>query len=135
AMLSLTYMLTLGHAVGACHEAGLDPAIGFLHEPAWSRPGLALDLLEPFRASVCDRFVMQALQREKVRPDDFTTDPENGCRFRPDAFRRFIQDFARRHAEDEQPGQSLRMTLRHAARAVARSIRDRTVELDFEEAA
>ena len=47
--LSLGYTLLHFEAITACHRAGLDPLIGFLHEPAFGRESLALDLIEPLR--------------------------------------------------------------------------------------
>lgn len=49
ALLSLGYTLAHGLAAEAAHAAGLDPAIGFLHEPLAGRHSLASDLMEPLR--------------------------------------------------------------------------------------
>lgn len=49
AALSLGYSLLYGEAVKAVHAAGLDPALGCLHEPAHGRESLAADLMEPLR--------------------------------------------------------------------------------------
>ncbi|MBM4200354.1 MAG: CRISPR-associated endonuclease Cas1, partial [Gammaproteobacteria bacterium] len=52
AALSLAYTLLHFDAVGAAHAAGLDPMVGFYHEPAYSRASLASDLIEPLRPKV-----------------------------------------------------------------------------------
>lgn len=90
ALLSLTYMLAVGEAVSVCYATGLDPFVGFLHALDYGRPSLALDLIEPLRAPVCDHLVMRALQRESFSPDDFELQTESGCRLHPDALRRYL---------------------------------------------
>lgn len=90
ALLSLTYMLTVGEAVSICYASGLDPSIGFLHTLDYGRPSLALDLIEPLRAPICDHFVMRLLQREIFSLDDFEPASESGCRMKPDALKRFL---------------------------------------------
>src|SRR5690606_17318101 len=52
ATLSLGYTLLHALAAEACHAEGLDPAVGFLHEPTRGRASLACDLMEPWRARV-----------------------------------------------------------------------------------
>jgi CRISPR-associated protein Cas1 len=51
-LLSFLYTLLLHDIRGALESAGLDPAVGFLHRDRPGRPGLALDILEEFRAVV-----------------------------------------------------------------------------------
>ena len=95
ALLSLTYMLVFAELLPCCHALGLDPQLGALHGIDGDRPSLALDLLEPLRAGVCDRFVLRQLQRENFTGEDFMISPEKGCRLRPDAFRRFLTAYSR----------------------------------------
>ncbi len=52
ATLSLAYTLLHARAVQAAWVAGLDPQLGFYHEPAWGRESLACDLIEPWRPCV-----------------------------------------------------------------------------------
>ena len=55
ALLSLAYSL-LAHELTALLEGfGLDPYLGFLHQPDYGRPSLALDLVETLRHPVADR--------------------------------------------------------------------------------
>ena len=60
AALSLLYTILVSEAVTALHGAGLDPAIGVLHESTGNRPSLALDLIEEFRPYVVDQAVLRA---------------------------------------------------------------------------
>lgn len=71
ALLSFIYTL-LAHDVRSALEAvGLDPAVGFLHRDRPGRPSLALDLMEEFRPYLADRMVLNLINREQVRPEDF----------------------------------------------------------------
>jgi len=33
---------------GVCHAVGVDPFLGFMHQPRYGRPALALDLMRNF---------------------------------------------------------------------------------------
>ena len=48
ALLSLGYSMLAKELTGICHAVGLDPFLGFLHQPRYGRPALALDLMEEF---------------------------------------------------------------------------------------
>lgn len=78
AAMSLAY--TLGHAdaVAQAHAQGLDPMIGFLHEPVHGRESLACDLLEPLRARI-DVMLLSAFSRDELRVDHFNAG-DKGCR-------------------------------------------------------
>lgn len=70
ATLSLLYTMYYGAAVEAVVAAGLDPAIGYLHEPAPGRAGLACDLVEPLRPAA-DRTVVRLFHDRILRKDHF----------------------------------------------------------------
>jgi CRISPR-associated protein Cas1 len=71
ALLSFLYSLLLHDCVAALAAAGLDPSVGFLHVDRPGRPGLALDLMEEFRALVADRLVLALINRQQVKPAGF----------------------------------------------------------------
>lgn len=77
AVLSLAYTLLHSEAVMACHKAGLDPYVGFFHDPAYSRESLASDLIEPLRAKV-DAWVWRLFAERILRGDAFSQQ-ENAC--------------------------------------------------------
>jgi len=81
ALLSLTYTLAMGELMGFGEAAGLDIYLGYLHQPDYGRPSLALDLLEPLRHPVCDRLVLALLQRKQFGPDDFEVHGDTGGMF------------------------------------------------------
>lgn len=121
ALLSLTYMATVGEAVGACYSTGLDPFIGFLHQLDYGRPSLALDLIEPLRPRWCDCFVMSLLQQDLFTPDDFSCSATNGCRLTPESLPRFFKAYSD-WAGESPNGQTLRATLAQLTRSTADSL-------------
>ncbi|GAA3820773.1 CRISPR-associated endonuclease Cas1 [Streptomyces chiangmaiensis] len=98
AMLSFGYTLLTREAVAAVELAGLDPAVGFLHEMRRSRPSLALDLVEEFRPVIVDHLVIGLCTASKVSPAGFATDEsgERGCRMDRDTLRTFLAAYERR---------------------------------------
>ncbi len=78
ALLSLGYTLLHFDAVRAVHQVGLDPAIGFLHEPEYNRESLACDLIEPLRPQV-DAFVLSLFRRRDLRREHFSMQ-QGACR-------------------------------------------------------
>jgi CRISPR-associated protein Cas1 len=72
-LLSLGYTLLISAAVRACHVAGLDPMIGFLHSIEHGRPALACDLIEPLRPRV-DRLAWELFRQRTLLPEHFRFD-------------------------------------------------------------
>lgn len=88
-LLSFVYTL-LAHDVRSALEAtGLDPQVGFLHRDRPGRPGLALDLMEEFRAFLADRLVLSLINRREVRPQGFIR-KESGAVFMDEDTRRTV---------------------------------------------
>lgn len=75
ALLSFGYTILTHQVESAVRAVGLDPYIGFLHQPAYNRPSLALDLVEPFRSIVTDSVVLRCLNNTLILPDHFSYDP------------------------------------------------------------
>lgn len=71
ALLSFCYALLARDCTIAAVAAGLDPYIGFYHQPRFGRPALALDLMEEFRPLVADSVVISAINNRWVSPRDF----------------------------------------------------------------
>ena len=70
-LLSFYYTLLLHDCVSALESVGLDPAVGYLHRDRPGRPGLALDLMEEFRAFLADRVALSLINRRQLTADDF----------------------------------------------------------------
>jgi CRISPR-associated protein Cas1 len=71
ALLSFLYALVLADCRAGLETVGLDPQLGFLHAVRPGRPALALDLLEEFRAPLCDRLALTLVNRGQIQPKDF----------------------------------------------------------------
>ncbi|WP_437635820.1 CRISPR-associated endonuclease Cas1 [Sorangium sp. So ce854] len=71
ALLSLAYALLAKELAVTLGTVGLDPLLGFYHQPRFGRPALALDLMEEFRPIVADSVVVAVINNGVVAPDDF----------------------------------------------------------------
>ncbi|NLX25277.1 MAG: CRISPR-associated endonuclease Cas1 [Lentisphaerae bacterium] len=71
ALLSLGYSMLAKELTGICHSVGLDPFIGFFHQPRYGRPALALDLMEEFRPLIADSVAISLLNRHELDEKDF----------------------------------------------------------------
>lgn len=71
AMLSQGYSILSKEAAGVCYAVGLDPFLGFLHQPRYGRPALALDLMEEFRPLIADSVVISLINRREISESDF----------------------------------------------------------------
>ena len=96
ALLSLGYALLAKDLTVACWVVGLDPFLGFFHQPRYGRPALALDLMEEFRALVVDSVVLTAINTgvvgaRRLRPPRPRRRPAAA-----DGRRWFIQAYERR---------------------------------------
>lgn len=61
ALLSFAYSLLANDCASALESVGLDPFVGFMHTDRSGRKSLALDLMEEFRTSFADRFVLSGI--------------------------------------------------------------------------
>ena len=95
ALLSFTYALLSKDFVIALNAAGLDPLLGFYHQPRFGRPALALDLMEEFRHLVADSVVLAVLNNGIVGPNDFLRGA-TGVALKSPARRALIQAYERR---------------------------------------
>jgi CRISPR-associated protein Cas1 len=63
ALLSFGYALLLKDVMNAVLTVGLEPALGFYHQPRTQAAPLALDLMEIFRVPLVDMVVIASLNR------------------------------------------------------------------------
>jgi CRISPR/Cas system-associated endonuclease Cas1 len=70
ALLSFGYAVLGSLAESDIYRCGLDPMLGFLHQPAYGRPSLMLDLLEEFRPLI-DTLVLRVINRRQLSAKDF----------------------------------------------------------------
>ena len=73
ALLSFGYSLLLKDVLNAILVVGLDPSLGFYHQPRSNAHPLALDLMEMFRVVLVDLPVVASINRRQWEiDDDFT---------------------------------------------------------------
>jgi CRISPR-associated protein Cas1 len=96
ALLSLGYTLLMHELTGLLEGAGLDPYLGFLHQPDRGRPSLALDVVEPFRHPLVDRLVLTLVNRAMLQERDFYRMEERaGVFLQPQPLKKFFAEYER----------------------------------------
>jgi CRISPR-associated protein Cas1 len=73
ALLSLAYSLLAKECTLAACAVGLDPYVGFYHQPRHGRPALALDVMEEFRPLIAESAVLTAINNRYVSTGDFVS--------------------------------------------------------------
>ena len=102
ALLSYLYTLLAHDCRGALEGVGLDPQIGFLHEVRSGRPGLALDLMEEFRAVLADRVALSLVNMRQVGPRDFKTTESGAVEMKEEARKTILQTWQKKKQETIQ---------------------------------
>ncbi len=74
ALLSLCYTVVTEMCKSALETVGLDPYFGVLHETKSGNAALAYDIIEEFRALICDRFVFRIINLRMITGEDFEHD-------------------------------------------------------------
>jgi len=122
ALLSLGYSMLAKELTGVCHSVGLDPFLGFMHQPRYGRPALALDLMEEFRPLVADSVAISLINRGELGPEDFMASA-NGT-FLTDKGRRPFWEawFRRLDTEVSHPEFSYKMAYRRMLEVQARQL-------------
>jgi CRISPR-associated protein Cas1 len=99
ALLSFGYALALKDVMNAILIVGLDPALGFYHQPRSQAPPLALDLLELFRVPLVDLPVIASINRRQWDADEDFTIAGEQVWLSDEGRRKFIQIYERRKAD------------------------------------
>ena len=100
ALLSFLYAMLANDVRAACEAAGLDPAVGFLHADRPGRAGLALDLMEEFRAVLADRLALSLVNRRQVQGSGFRTGSSGGVEMDDETRRTVLAAYQRRKQEE-----------------------------------
>jgi CRISPR-associated protein Cas1 len=100
AVLSFLYAMLTHDARAACEAAGLDPAVGFLHRDRPGRPGLALDLMEEFRAFFADRLALSLINRRQIQGSGFKKAETGGIRMDDATRKTVLVAFQKRKQEE-----------------------------------
>lgn len=122
ALLSLGYSMLAKELTGVCYSVGLDPFLGFMHQPRYGRPALALDLMEEFRPLIADSVAISLINRGELGPEDFIKSA-NGT-FLTDKGRRPFWEawFRRLDTEVSHPEFSYKMAYRRMLEVQARQL-------------
>ena len=111
-MPSFLYTLLVHDIRSAIECVGLDPAVGFLHRDRPGRPGLALDILEEFRAVVADRLALSLINLGQVKAKGFETLESGAVLMTDDTRKDVILAYQKRKQEDvEHPFLQEKMAL------------------------
>jgi CRISPR-associated protein Cas1 len=122
ALLSLGYSILAKELAGVCHAVGLDPFLGFMHQPRYGRPALALDLMEEFRPLIADSVAITLVNRGEIDPGDFIKSA-NGTFLNEQGRRRFWEAWFRRmDTEVKHPEFGYTMSYRRMLEVQARQL-------------
>ena len=120
ALLSYGYTLLLHQCSAALQIAGLDPYIGYLHSSQYSKPALALDLMEEFRGPVVDSVVLTLVNNRILQAGDFVAEL-GSYRLKDGPRRTFLVKFEERlNTEIEHPVFGYKATYRRCLELQAR---------------
>ena len=93
ALLSLGYTLIGNEMHSMICAVGFDPYIGFFHGIDYGRPSLALDLIEPFRHAIIDRFTLYLVNNHILTEKDFEDKADEGVLLNDDARKRYFVEY------------------------------------------
>ena len=95
ALLSFGYTLLTNEICSLLEAVGLDPCIGVYHDRSYGRPSLACDVVEPLRAPVVDRLVLESVNAGLFTPGDLRPGDNGGVWLAEEAARRFFPLYER----------------------------------------
>ena len=122
ALLSMGYSMLAKELTGVCHSVGVDPFLGFLHQPRYGRPALALDLMEEFRPLIADSVAISLINRNEIGPEDFISSA-NGTFLNQHGRKAFWEAWFRRlDTEVKHPHFGYRMAYRRMLEVQARQL-------------
>ena len=116
ALLSLTYTLLTQELTALTEAMGLEPFLGLLHRIDYNRPSLALDLVEPFRHPLADRFVLKMVNKGIFKATDFHQEPgREGVFLSQTGLQRYLAEYEKWMIGGDEaapPGRTWRQALR-----------------------
>jgi CRISPR-associated protein Cas1 len=139
-LLSLGYTLLYNDVYGAVNLVGLDPYMGYFHQPKHGHACLASDLMEEHRCVLVDRMVLSALNLQTIKHTDFDAQADGRIVLKPESLKRFFGLYAQAiHESTHYPytgiqtsyRQVIELQVRHFARVL---VGDESVYHPFEAA-
>ncbi|XHX78427.1 MAG: CRISPR-associated endonuclease Cas1 [Stenomitos frigidus ULC029] len=99
-LLSFGYTLLFHNVMSLLLAEGLNPYLGNLHRSERKEPHLAFDLMEEFRSPVVDSLMVMLVNKQILKPTDFTWPNQEGGVYLHDTARRvFLKQFEERMSE------------------------------------
>jgi CRISPR-associated protein Cas1 len=96
-LLSFGYTLLFNNVMSLILAEGMNPYLGNLHRSQEKKPELALDLMEEFRSPITDSLVITLINKQVLKPTDFTYPDEEGGVYLTETPRRiFLREFEER---------------------------------------
>lgn len=133
ALLSLTYVMLTNEISSLLEAIGFDPYIGFYHSIDYGRPGLALDILEIFRVSLCDRFVLSLCNRKEMTSKDFEK-KEGGVFLTTDGLKKYFAYYERYMNEKGKNGLNWREKIKTQAHNLSEAfLAQKAFEVNYQE--
>ncbi|MHB1688595.1 MAG: type I-C CRISPR-associated endonuclease Cas1c [Ignavibacteriaceae bacterium] len=100
ALLSFLYAILANDVRSALETVGLDPQVGFLHQLRPGRPGLALDIMEEFRAYLGDRIMLNLINLKQVSKKDFEIRESGEVRMSDEARKAVLSAYQKKKQEE-----------------------------------
>jgi CRISPR-associated protein Cas1 len=96
-LLSFGYTLLFNNVLSLILAEGLSPYLGNFHYSDRKEPHLAFDLMEEFRSVIVDSLVLNLINKQMLKPTDFTWPNEESGIYLADGARRvFLKSFEER---------------------------------------
>jgi CRISPR-associated protein Cas1 len=99
-MLNVTASLLARDIAIALDRAGLHPGIGMLHATNDGAEAAVYDLMEEFRAPLCESVVAQAVNGRAVAQDSFEPRADGGWRLKPAGYAKLLRVYERAASRD-----------------------------------
>ena len=125
AVLSFLYTLVTSELEGAVVAAGLDPCVGFFHGLGYGRPSLVLDLLEPYRAPVCDLLTLHLFGHRILTEPMFEPAEKGGIYLNQEGKQKLFVQY------EQRMDRPFRMRGRSEHTSIRRLLRDNALPLRF----
>jgi len=100
ALLSFVYTLVAHDVASALEGVGLDPSVGYLHTDRPGRAGLALDMMEEFRAYMADRLVVNLINLKQVKPNGFVATESGAVTMSDETRKTVLVEYQKRKREE-----------------------------------
>lgn len=100
ALLSFLYAVLSNDIASSLEAVGLDAYAGFMHVDRPGRVSLALDLVEEFRATIVDRFVLSIINKKIIEAKDFDVETNDAVMLNDTGRRKVISKWQERKKEE-----------------------------------